>query len=375
MNRREPTIQTGSIMSNPTQKISRRTLTLFGFVVVLLSSIVYFGPTGWAEKREEQLTAEILSPPTLNDYGPTSFLSTIVFPSWLLTPLSTITVNSTSQSPGVIGDCTLGEAIQAANTDAAVDGCSAGSGTDTIILPAGTYTLTTPDPNLSGTGLPDIKTDVIIQGASAATTIIERDANASALFRLLAVSNQNFGSLVLNDVTLRGGRSADTGGALYLARASTLNNVMLVDNIAPDGGGAIIANIVIVNNCSFLNNKATNFSGGAIYAPNLTISSSVFTGNQALHGGGALYYTQSNGARFDITDSTFLNNSSTNGAGGAIRAQGVTTIRGSLFDGNTSGGESGAMATSFVLDISDSVVSNSHANEICGSSGGRFSGD
>ena len=41
---------------------------------------------------------------------------------------STITANSTAQSPGLAGDCTLGEAIQAANTDSAVDGCSAGGG-------------------------------------------------------------------------------------------------------------------------------------------------------------------------------------------------------------------------------------------------------
>src|SRR5262245_66061947 len=61
----------------------------------------------------------------------------------LILPSSTITVNSTAQSPGIVGDCTLGEAIQAANTEAAVDGCNAGSGTDTIILPAGTYTLLT----------------------------------------------------------------------------------------------------------------------------------------------------------------------------------------------------------------------------------------
>jgi CSLREA domain-containing protein len=55
---------------------------------------------------------------------------------------STITVNTTAQSPGAAGDCTLGEAIQAANTDATVDGCAAGSGADTIVLPAGQYDLT-----------------------------------------------------------------------------------------------------------------------------------------------------------------------------------------------------------------------------------------
>src|SRR5215218_9609084 len=42
---------------------------------------------------------------------------------------------------GTGAGCSLREAIQAANTDAAFGGCSAGAGTDTINLPAGTYTL------------------------------------------------------------------------------------------------------------------------------------------------------------------------------------------------------------------------------------------
>jgi uncharacterized repeat protein (TIGR01451 family)/CSLREA domain-containing protein len=48
-----------------------------------------------------------------------------------------IVVTTTAQSPGAPGDCTLGEAIQAANTDRAVDGCRAGRGRDLIVLPQG----------------------------------------------------------------------------------------------------------------------------------------------------------------------------------------------------------------------------------------------
>jgi len=55
-----------------------------------------------------------------------------------------ISVNSTAQEvPFVVnGNCTLGEAIFAANVDAAVDGCAAGSGSDEIFVPAGVYLLT-----------------------------------------------------------------------------------------------------------------------------------------------------------------------------------------------------------------------------------------
>ena len=45
------------------------------------------------------------------------------------------------------GNCTLREAIQAANTNSAVDNCTAGTGADTIVLSRLTYKLT-----LSGGG-------------------------------------------------------------------------------------------------------------------------------------------------------------------------------------------------------------------------------
>src|SRR5689334_10298667 len=52
------------------------------------------------------------------------------------------------------GDCSLREAIQAANTDTAVDACPAGNGADTIVLAAGVYTLSrggaSEDQNQSG---------------------------------------------------------------------------------------------------------------------------------------------------------------------------------------------------------------------------------
>ena len=53
-----------------------------------------------------------------------------------------VTVNTTDDELNSDGDCSLREAIIAANTDTAVDACPTGSGADTINLPAGRYTLT-----------------------------------------------------------------------------------------------------------------------------------------------------------------------------------------------------------------------------------------
>src|SRR3989442_1660991 len=67
------------------------------------------------------------------------------FDLWAPPAGAIIKVTSTAQSPGALGDCTLGEAIYAANQNAPIDRCTAGSGVDTILLPAGTYTLSTVD--------------------------------------------------------------------------------------------------------------------------------------------------------------------------------------------------------------------------------------
>ena len=63
---------------------------------------------------------------------------------------TTITVTTTADEYGTGNACSLREAIHAANQDTAFGGCAAGSGTDTISVPAGTYTLTLVQPGEDG---------------------------------------------------------------------------------------------------------------------------------------------------------------------------------------------------------------------------------
>ena len=90
---------------------------------------------------------------------------------------TTITVTSTADDLTVNGNCTLREAVKAANTELAVDACPAGSGADTISLPAGTFTLALAgaEEDANATGDLDVLASVTIEGASATTTIV--DAN------------------------------------------------------------------------------------------------------------------------------------------------------------------------------------------------------
>src|SRR5207248_7754751 len=83
-------------------------------------------------------------------------------------PRNQIVVTTTAQVGGA-GECSLADAIRAANADAPVNGCAAGAGADTIVVPAGTYTLTVAGAsgNFGPTGLPPVYSDVVIQGAGA----------------------------------------------------------------------------------------------------------------------------------------------------------------------------------------------------------------
>ena len=83
-----------------------------------------------------------------------------------------ITVNTTADELNSDGDCSLREAITAANTDSPVDACPAGIGDDTITLPAGIYTLTIAGTgeDLAATGDLDVIDNLTLTGADAATT-------------------------------------------------------------------------------------------------------------------------------------------------------------------------------------------------------------
>ena len=289
---------------------------------------------------------------------------------------SVIIVNSLAQSPGANGDCTLGEAIQAANSNAAVDGCSAGSGSDTIQLPAGTYTLSAVDNTETnfGTsnGLPLIVSPITIQGAGAATTIIERSSAAGIPeFRFFQVGvASEVGRLTLNDLTLKNGRTPSYGaGAIFPYDVLTINNCHFENNstgIGGAGGGVIGSSFgytAIINNSTFTGNSSSRF-GGAIGTPSLlTVTNSTFINNTAGTGGGAI--GSATAGTIDISATTFTTNSVTgDGAGGAIRGDTII-VSNSIFSGNTAsntgGNSNGGAISGGTVTISNSSISGGTA--------------
>ncbi len=214
-----------------------------------------------------------------------------------------------------VSDCSLREAIIAANTN---------PGPESIGIPTGTYllTLTGTGEDLGATGDLDLTEAVTLEGAGAATTVID----GNLIDRVFHIT----GAVVvtIQDVTISGGDAlAANGGGLLNSSGGTLHllNSVVSDNFAALGGGvhnvssstAYITNTVINNNTT----TAASGTGGGINNGNaslLTVVSSTISNNSAVNGGGI--NNTSSTAVMTMTDSTVVGNSASNSGGGLNNA-------------------------------------------------------
>lgn len=301
-----------------------------------------------------------------------------------------ITVTTFADELNLDGDCSLREAVQAANTDSVVDACTAGDGEDIINIPPGRYalTLTGSNENSNATGDLDVSEAVTLLGTSAETTVLD----ASELGDRLVDA---FAALTLEGLTLTGGRattSSKHGGAIQAADDLTATRCIFSDNRGGTGtsevdgghGGAIaLANftVVAITDCLFDSNRGgtggdasgtdhwtgRGGNGGAIYGnepTSVVVEGSVFIGNASgspgtatslgstggYGGGGALSIGTE---AFRVTNSAFINNAAgapddtlaeTDSGGGAINAW-RTHISQSTFEGNYANYGGGLAAT------------------------------
>ncbi len=213
------------------------------------------------------------------------------------------------------GDCSLREAIQAANLNTAVDACAAGSGADIIELPAGTYTLSIAGEGEDGnaTGDLDISGNLTINGAGEATTIID-GAHLDRVFHVHGGTVEMSGLTVLNGSS--GGRGGRGGGIYIVNGRVTLNNSTVRDNWASvQAGGIYNGNTLTLINSTVSGNSAdgpASSGGGGIWnAGTLKLTNSTVSGNSVgdpfgeLAGAGI---TSTGGTTLELTNSTVRNN-------------------------------------------------------------------
>jgi CSLREA domain-containing protein len=206
-------------------------------------------------------------------------------PAKAAVPGTTITVNTKEDESNTIGDCSLREAIRAANTNSAVDGCTAGSATrrDAIRFSLGkqaTIVLASKLPTITDASA------LTIDGGRNSRIVVSGDGKV----RVFSVSKD--AKLTLANLTLADGF------------ADTFNGGTSTRGIP---GGAI-AN-----------------RGGAV-----KVTHSTFSGNSAVIAGGAIANIE--GGTLRVIDSTFYANAST--FGGAIVNEARLEVSYSTFSAN-----------------------------------------
>jgi CSLREA domain-containing protein len=312
--------------------VMRRTLSIKPIPVILLA--ILFGSLLWAANPTRRALA------------------------------GTITVNTTTDEFNNNGLCSLREAITAANTDTAVDACSAGSGTDTINLPSGYIVtdLTGPGEDLNMTGDYDIHSNIIFKGAGIGSTIIDGHSldrvfqippDGSAQFEDVTIADGDPGiGISGGNILVYGGkltlidsqvRIAADGSGIYAIGGSTLTilnsrietNTDSGLNLQP-GSTTIIRNSMISGNMAW----ATTSGGGIQNGGTLTITNSTISGNSSYYDAGGI---DNRGVAF-LYNVTITNNTADydqnligNGGGVYVSGAGILIARNSIIAGNTDG--------------------------------------
>lgn len=307
-----------------------------------------------------------------------------------------IVVNSAEGTSGG-PDCTLRDAIEAANTDAEVGGCSAGDGADVIeiaIPEPKTISLdTSVDLSDGANALPSITSHITIQGDDS---IIER-AEAGAAMRLFHVGSG--GHLLLHDTTVRNGDGgAEGGGGFYVSGGTLevfdgmisdhangaitvedgdleLDRVTIADNAAPVEGTVHVAGIHVIGEGSAVDIANTTIEendGLAVRnSGELSLTSVDVRNNTQAEGGGGFVNLETGTVIFDGVDYTEHTAAET---GGAVINEGTFTISNSTLSNNSGGmvGRAGAVWNKGAMEIFDTAIKNNVSSGDPDSAGAIF---
>jgi hypothetical protein len=240
-----------------------------------------------------------------------------------------IIVNSLAD-PGATGICALRDAITAANTKTATNGCAAGSGNDTIrfgfSLNGGTVALTSTLPRVTD------KLLAIHPDSPNGTTITIDGGNKVQVMKVAPGT-----TLSLNYLTIADGYCPGCGGAAIVNYGNlTVINSAVIGNSDLEAAGGIFNNgTLIVTSSTFTGNSTADGAGGGIFnSGTLTVTNSTFAGNYCegvgAEGGGIA----NNGGTLTVTNSTFSNNNCADGGG--IFNYGTLSVTNSTFSSNSS---------------------------------------
>ncbi|MGB9104059.1 MAG: VCBS repeat-containing protein, partial [Terriglobales bacterium] len=314
-------------------------------------------------------------------------------------PDPTFTVNTTNDTVDVTpGDSICADSNGQCSLRAAIMEANATAGVDTIMVPAGTYTLTLTGANketageTAAYGSLDIFDGVTIQGATDLsgnpTTIIQAGTtNANGIDKVFSINpngdlafDTSFSNLVIrfgkNPGSFGGGLTLPHGfggGVFWEANGTstmTMTNCIVTDNstVDGDGGGMAVDDLAsgtavfTLTNSTVRNNTVNESStggpgiGGGIWVGSgaaIVISGSQILNNNATQttgtgggqGGGIFLFNPSNpNTQSAIHASTFSGNHAAGQGGGIKTGQGLLIDQGTIISNNTvSAGDGGGI--------------------------------
>ena len=282
-------------------------------------------------------------------------------------PNATFTVTKTADTNdgACNADCSLREAVIAANNAA---------GADMISIPSGTFQLTRAgaNENAASTGDLDVTQALTITGNGTANTIIQAgSSNTNGIDKVFSIDptfNASFAT-TMSGMTIRYGRNPSTfsgdgyGGGLDWDAGSSggnsgtlsLSNIVVDSNTATDGVGGGIALVggtassVTLNSVTVSNNLAqrvpvTGNQGGGIFVganTPLSITNVVVSGNSLTNPnsvGGGIYILFSTAGASTFNNLTVTGNSVTGNGGGIYTTRGLTINAPTVISNNTATG-------------------------------------
>lgn len=165
-------------------------------------------------------------------------------------------------------------------------------------------------------------------------SVIQADGNGRIMYA--------GGTVVLEDLVLKGGGNTNLGGGIYVGHAKvlTMKNCTITDCIATSSGGGLYVpsgSTANLTDCTINGNTASNGAGIHVAGGSVTITDCTFSGNEAQNGGGI--YIDNTDAVVTISDSTISENTAQNG-GGIYLNNGALTISSTTMESNTATAES-----------------------------------
>lgn len=287
----------------------------------------------------------------------------------------------TLEVPGPL-DLTIQEAIDIAESLGVTQlNIAPGVYAESIVLPDNGYDLvlmgnpTNPgqvviNPSLAGVNDSAVH---VVHGQSSATQLVGltlTGGNADGIDDGdgAPLSDDRGGALYVNgsdvtvvDCVLTGNDSTFVGGAVYINSGTVLFTRCVIDDCESDIGGGAYTNesTVTFSDCAFSGNVAAAGTGGAISAHGasaLALLRCHFEGNSASSDGGALWTNSPT----TISACTVLANDTGNLGGGVHVGALTTTVRDSVFNGNTSttGGAAYSVSGATVVLVNCTLTHN-----------------